>query len=458
MKYGFFIKCRTAALAGALLLSCGLNRVHAKIDLVTLPSRDSVQLTIYNSADLTLVRDSRVLTLAEGHNTLQFSWANTLIDPTSIDIIPRKHAADITVHDLVYPPRVKNVGVWNITSSVRGEVPMDIFYFTSGLSWRMFYMATMNDAETEMNLKGYVVVTNKSGEDYDEAQTRLVVGQVNLLDEIAALARREHPYGTPRPPPVQPRRRRQEDMMVRAAAARPMMLAAEFDSMEEPREIHKEGVSEYYLYTIEGTESIPDQWAKRLISFDTDAVPVSNLYKYEEERYGNRVMRFIHFKNDEEHNLGDTPLPEGSVKVYRHIDADSENLNYEGASSMQYIPAGEEVELQLGAVGDVLVEATLMDYASRDYLFDQDGNISGRTEEHTYQIEISNTRNVPAKLEITRNFRSQSWSILNRGDYGNYEKVDHNTVKYTLSLAAQSQKTFTYILTTHHGLRADSSR
>ena len=33
----------------------------AKVDLVTLPSRDTTQLTIYNSADLTLVRDGRDL-------------------------------------------------------------------------------------------------------------------------------------------------------------------------------------------------------------------------------------------------------------------------------------------------------------------------------------------------------------------------------------------------------------
>ena len=35
-------------------LAAGL--CQAKMDLVTLPARDSVQLTIYNSADLTLVR------------------------------------------------------------------------------------------------------------------------------------------------------------------------------------------------------------------------------------------------------------------------------------------------------------------------------------------------------------------------------------------------------------------
>ena len=62
----------------------------AKVDLVTLPNRDMTQLTIYNSADLTLVRDGRSLTLKEGDNKLQFSWANTLIDPTSLSMLPKR--------------------------------------------------------------------------------------------------------------------------------------------------------------------------------------------------------------------------------------------------------------------------------------------------------------------------------------------------------------------------------
>ena len=65
------------------------HAAQAKIDLVTLPSRDTVQLTIYNSADMTLVRESRDLTLKTGNNKLQFSWANTLIDPTSLEMLPK---------------------------------------------------------------------------------------------------------------------------------------------------------------------------------------------------------------------------------------------------------------------------------------------------------------------------------------------------------------------------------
>ncbi|MEN6308107.1 MAG: hypothetical protein ABFD91_10160, partial [Anaerohalosphaeraceae bacterium] len=169
----------------------------AKVDLVTLPSRDTTQLTIYNSTDLTLVRDSRSLTLKEGGNKLQFSWENTLIDPTSLAMQPRAFADKITVADLTFPPRVKNLGLWNIDSEVDGKVPVEITYLTSGLSWRAFYMGTLAEDEKTMRLEGFVRVSNNSGEDYENAQTRLIVGKIHLLDEIAQLARRQYPYDVP---------------------------------------------------------------------------------------------------------------------------------------------------------------------------------------------------------------------------------------------------------------------
>ena len=52
----------------------------AAVDLVTLPTREGTQLTIYNSEDITMVREHRLLTVKEGVNRIQFSWANTLID------------------------------------------------------------------------------------------------------------------------------------------------------------------------------------------------------------------------------------------------------------------------------------------------------------------------------------------------------------------------------------------
>src|ERR1041384_2820794 len=71
----------TFAIATSLALwILSASSANARINLVTLPGRNSVQLTIYNSADLTLVKETRLLTFRKGLNRLEFSWANTLID------------------------------------------------------------------------------------------------------------------------------------------------------------------------------------------------------------------------------------------------------------------------------------------------------------------------------------------------------------------------------------------
>jgi len=433
-----------------LIIAAITNTVQAKVDLVTLPSRDTVQLTIYNSADMTLVRESRALTLKNGGNKLQFSWANTLIDPTSLEMLPKANADKIDIADLTYPPRVRNLGLWNIESGVSGKVPVEITYLTSGLSWRAFYMGTLTEDEKTMRLQGYVRVTNNSGEDYENAQTRLIVGKVHILDQIAELARRQYPYDRPgevRPVP------RATSLSRRARAKGARLELADVEGREKygRKEIKKEGLSEYFLYTIEGKETIPTGWSKRLISFDIDEVPVVNLYKYEQERYGNSVVRFLSFKNDEEHELGDTPIPGGMLKVYRSAD-DKGHLSYTGQSSFKYIPVDEDVELNLGPVGDVVVEPTLMDYRTENYRFDRKRNISGWDEVSTFKIEVRNTREIPVKVELKRNFRTQYWKIKTSQEF---EKVDLDTVKYTLILEPRSKKEFEYTLTTYHGVRAE---
>ena len=56
------------------------------MDLSTVPKRDTVQLTIYNSEELSLVRETSNVSFKKGVNPLQFSWANTLIDPSSVQL------------------------------------------------------------------------------------------------------------------------------------------------------------------------------------------------------------------------------------------------------------------------------------------------------------------------------------------------------------------------------------
>jgi hypothetical protein len=438
-----------------LIIIAITTSVYAKVDLVTLPERDTVQLTIYNSADMTLARESRALTLKEGQNELQFSWENTLIDPTSLEMLPKAHVGEIDIANLTFPPRVRNLGLWNIKSEFSGKVPVEITYLTSGLSWRAFYMGTLTENEEKMRLQGYVRVTNNSGEDYENSQVRLIVGQVHMLDEIAALAQQQYPYGRPGG--------EVRDELLRSLISKtestnaPAPIAtrgkiAYFAELKQ-KEIVKEGLSEYFLYTIEGTETIENGWSKRLISFDTEDIPVINLYKYEQERYGDSVIRFLSFTNDEKHELGETPIPGGMLKVYRNVDNEN-HLSYEGQSEFKYIPVNEEVELNLGSVANVVVEPKLMEFKTENYRYDSDGGIIGWDEIRTFEIEVRNTRDTAIKVEIKRNFPHQFWQVTSKDKY---DEFDMDTIKFTIEMKPVSKQKLTYTLRTYEGTRRDDA-
>ncbi|MCJ7499792.1 DUF4139 domain-containing protein [bacterium] len=444
---------RKSATAICFMLALTLlpdSSTWAKVDLVTLPSREKVQITIYNSADLTLARDIRSLTMRKGPNRLQFAWSGTLIDPTSLEMLPLSQAREIQLLSLQFPPRVQGLGIWNIDSDVAGKVPFEITYFTSGISWQAYYLATLTPDEDAMKLQGYVRVTNNSGEDYDNAETRLIVGKVNLLDRIADLARRREPFGRPGPGVPAPMVGMSADMAMQEAA--PAMYAAKSELKRAlPKDIRKEGLSEYFLYTIEGTEDIANGWGKRLISFTAPEVPVKNLYRYEEERYGSSPVRFLSFANDKKHNMGSEPIPGGLVKVFRDTGDDG-YLSYVGARDTKYIPKGEEVNLNLGPSERVSVKPTTMDYRTDNYEW-KDDLITGWDEHHTVEVKVANYRAMAVKVEVRRNFPVTAWELENNGDPGRYEKVDADTVQYSLDLAPNGRKTITYDVTWHMGSR-----
>jgi len=434
------------ALAAAACLTAATT-AHARINVVTLPDRDTVQLTIYNSADLTLVKETRHLTFRKGLNRLEFSWANTLIDPTSVDFHALSHADEVEVLDVSFPPRVTNTLEWRINSEFAGDVVVEIRYFTSGITWSADYVAEAARDEKLMNFGGAVRVTNNSGEDYENAQVRLVVGVIRLVEDIANLARAGKPgvptvvaalsaVNGPAAPSAAPlgRAYRALDMADKLAEAK-------------PREIVKEGVSEYFMYTVEGRDTILNGWAKRLPSFAAPGVPITSYYKYEKERFGDEVMRYYQFTNSIGGKLGKEPLPDGAVTAFR-FSSDDFLYAYVGRTFVKYIPLNEFVELELGNDREVMVKPSMMDWQKDDVRFDQNGNVRGWTTKETWKFEVQNSKDIPIVLDIRRNFNGD-WTLTTDAKY---EKVDATKVKFVLPLKAHEKQTFTYDVVTRFGI------
>jgi hypothetical protein len=286
----------------------------ARINVTSLPGRDSTQLTIYNSVDLTLVTERRALTFRKGLNRLEFSWANTLIDPTSVEFKASTHADEIEVIDVSFPPRVANTLEWRIQSEFSGEAVVEIRYFTSGISWAADYVAQATPRENSMRLAGNVRISNRSGEDYDNAQVRLVVGTVRLVEEIVNLARKNRPEAQRVPTS---NLLMEDEKLGKSVSGALSDAMGRMDMAAKNKDIVKESLSEYFLYTVEGRDTIPHGWSKRMPSFSAEPVPIISLYKFEREVWGTSVMRYYQFTNSIAGNLGKEPLPDGGVIAFR---------------------------------------------------------------------------------------------------------------------------------------------
>ena len=321
------------------------------VDLSTVPARSTVQLTIYNSEDLTLVRETRVVTFKNGVNPLQFSWANTLIDPSSVQLKFVTHADQLDVLDTTFPHAKPQMLYWNVQSELDGEATIEITYFTSGITWSADYVCLANADETQMGFEGFVRVFNNSGEEYENAQVRLVVGTINLVQKIAQLA--QVPMHVVEKMPAG------EVTRLKTQAASEMFSRKDdkgggAGQGEKLKEIVKEGLSEYFIYTIEGTETIANGWSKRMRSFEGQTVPFKIQYRYRPQEYGDQLVRMYLLTNNEESKLGTTPLPDGTVRVFR--DNGRDGLSYLAQQQIKYVPISDKIELNLGPDPEVIFE------------------------------------------------------------------------------------------------------
>ncbi|MCP4250341.1 MAG: hypothetical protein GY778_25135 [bacterium] len=410
---------RTLWYSMTVLLASPIWALARNVDVSTIPPRDSVQLTIYNSEDLTLVRETRTVIFKQGINPLQFSWANTLIDPSSVDLRFKTHADELELLDTTFPHDKPQMLYWNVRSEIDGEAQIEVTYFTSGITWSADYVCISDPAEETMSFEGFVRVTNNSGEDYAEAEIRMVVGTINLVEKVRELAQR----GLISREDAD--RYRRGEMRIREFPKKPkpeLMREVQLGfaaADAAPKEIVKQGLSEYFIFTVEGTETVKHTWSKRMRLFQGQNVPFRIQYRYRPQEYGQRMVRLLLLRNDTVSDLGTTPLPDGRVRLSR--DNGHDGLSFLTQQHVKYVPIGQEIELNLGPDPEVIHE-WVCQRSWRDgfwfkrhgldvYFSPQNGHrievrdtVAGWDDHQRWLERIRNYRTKPIDVEIRRSF------------------------------------------------------
>jgi hypothetical protein len=423
------------------------NAAAKNVDLVTLPKRDTVQLTIYNSEDITLAKETRSVTLKKGQNQLQFSWAGTLIDPTSVEFRPLEHADKIEVADTVFPGQKPQHLIWNIESEYEGQALVEVSYFTSGLTWQMDYVATSNPDETQMKFRGYVRVFNNSGEEYENAEVRLIVGKINLVEKIAELARRQ---GVEMPSTDDALYERMRQKVTHGA----IDLAeeeADGGGKRDGKKIVKEGLSEYFMFSVEGTETVANGWSKRMQAVKADNVKFDIVYRMRSYQYGPRPVQFFIWNNDEEHELGESPLPNGIVRVFRENGSDG--LSYLGHQVLRYVPIKAEIEVNLGPDDLVVYEQRKTGAARFNFQF-RKNSVIGWDERQGWTHTVRNYLGKPIVLEL----RLQFGGDVEVSPAAETTSFDFNTIETKFTVPSRDKAEYKLSAVIHHGENAKQNR
>jgi len=204
-----------------------------------------------------------------------------------------------------------------------------------------------------------------------------------------------------------------------AAAPAPAAMPALTAAADAPKQIIKEGLSEYFIFSIEGTESIPNGWSKRMRSMEAPAAPIKIQYRYRPQEYGEQLVRMYLLANNKEAKLGTSPLPDGVVRIFR--DNGRGGLSYLTAQNIKYIPIGDKIELNLGADPSVLFELIKLK-AARDNIWLQingadvfrrvggpvrieaNSAVAGWEDHELYSQRVRNFTGAPIEVEVRREF------------------------------------------------------
>lgn len=268
----------------------------ARIKLITLPPRERVEIQLDNP-NATLVEEERIVPLVKGENQVDFSWANTQINPDTIVFRVVAPAGDkkidIKVLSVSYPPGEAAL-VWSVGASDSGSAKVRISYILGNLSKSFAYRAVATRDEKTLVLSQYMRLQNLANEEYGKTEMWAGFGKEFLK-----------PIGL----------NETKEMLMGKFAGVPIKKTytasiAEFGYLDEPQ--------------------------KKL-----------------------RVPMHYVLKNDKGSQLGAAPLPEGKVRIFIEGADKDKGTTFLGEDWGRFTPIDDEMRLYLGVAQDIVIKRTI---------------------------------------------------------------------------------------------------
>jgi hypothetical protein len=314
---------------------------------------------------------------------------------------------------------------WLLQSDKPGAFDAELSYVSGGMNWHADYNLVVSDASANqtnlVDLVGWITMQNQSGKTFENAQIKLMAGDVNKLV-----------------PPV--------PMMMDVASAAPVAKSRAENVVQE------KSFDEFHLYTLARPTTLHDQETKQVEFVSATGIRAQRLYVYEgaqtvqyayysldqvrqDPNYGtqsnNKVWVMQEFKNSEANHLG-LPLPKGRLRFYRR-DSDG-HLEFIGENSIDHTPKDETLRLYTGNAFDIVGERKRTNYHVET---------SQRWIDESFEIRVRNHKKETATVRVVEHlYRCNNWKLVEQSTPSH--KTDAQTIEFPVLVKPDGETIITY--------------
>lgn len=310
---------------------------------------------------------------------------------------------------------------WLVSNTHPGEHRVELSYLAGQMAWSANYVALLDKTDANLDMTGWVTLTNNSGTNFKDAGLKLVAGDINRV---------------------------REEVNAMRMAKSGMALDAEAPQFKQTE------LFEYKLYTLQRHTDLNTNETKQLelvsgrnVSskkvFIYDGVGDQWRYWYNNYSYrgqGNfgqesntKVGVFVTFRNNSKSGLG-IPLPKGKVRVYKRDEDGKEQ--FIGEDEIDHTPKDEEVKLYLGNAFDIVGERAQTDFKSL---------AAGRIVEETITIKVRNHKSASTEVQVYEHPWRWNQSEITKSNV-EWTKIDQSTIKFPATIAKDGEKVITYTI------------
>ncbi|MFC5371500.1 DUF4139 domain-containing protein [Brevundimonas faecalis] len=290
-----------------------------------------------------------------------------------------------------------------------GRRETTLSYLTSGLAWKADYVARFDEKAGKLDLTGWVTITNNSGATFSNAQTRVVAGDVNLLNQGGYNA-----YGQPQ----------------RSTRGNGTQTGGEG------------ALADVYVYPLPEAVTVANAQTKQVGLIDAAGVPATKRYLnvfdgfYTAEEPIAAEVGVI-FSNGSGNAA--RALPAGVMRVY--VKDEAGEPRFIGEDQVDHSPAGSEIVITTGEAFDVTVQPRLVssERVSKrlvDYF---------RTR-HVMEYTVRNARPQPVTVELRQRGLGRDTELSDQSIQG--EMRDARTVVWRVPVPANGETKLTATITT----------